>query len=263
MKIVEQTPHRLRLEAEILATIVSLALLGMPNLLLGLGIILISSQLSTLKCQRVEPTQGSCQLVNSSLLGSNETKIPLNQLQSAKVDVSKDSDGDNIYRVVLLTNSGEIPITPGTSDAGEKQKNAARINAFIDNSEEISLHVQQDNHESVYLVGGIFVLVGGGLVFGSLLYREFIVSYTFDKALDLVRLKRQTLFHTKVTELSLREINQVDIKEKTDSDGDKTYSVWLNLKSGEHISLSLQGITDKQNNQKIAECIRQFLNSKA
>ena len=263
MKIVEQTPHRLRLEAEILATIVSLAFLGMPNLLFGLGIILISSPLSTLKCQRVEPTQGSCQLVNSSLLGSNETKIPLNQLQSAKVDVSKDSDGDNNYGVVLLTNSGEIPMGLETFDADETQKNAARINAFINNPEEISLHVQQDDHEFGYLLGGLSGLVGAGLMFGSLLYREFIVSYTFDKALDLVRLKRQTLFHTKVTELSLREINQVDIKEKTDSDGDKTYSVWLNLKSGEHISLSLQGITDKQNNQKIAECIRQFLNPKA
>ena len=263
MKIVEQTPYRLRLEAGILATIVSLAFLGMPNLLFGLCIILIFSPLSTLECQRVEPTQGSCQLVNSSLLGSNETKIPLNQLQSAKVDVSTDSEGDNTYGVVLLTNSGEISMSVGTSDADEKQKNAARINAFINNPEEISLHVQQDNREFGYLLGGISGLIGAGLMFGSLLYREFIVSYTFDKALDLVRLKRQTFLHTKVTELSLREINQVDIKEKTDSDGDKTYSVWLNLKSGEHISLSLQGITDKQNNQKIAECIRQFLNPKA
>lgn len=263
MEIVEQTSHRLRLEAENSAPIMLLGLFGTPFLLIGLGIILISSPLSTLKCQRVEPTQGSCQLVNSSLLGSNETKIPLNQLQSAKVDVSKVSDGDNTYRVVLLTKDGEIPMSLGTSDAGEKQKNAARINAFIDNPEEISLHVQQDDRESVYFLGGICGLVGGGLVFGSLLYGEFIVSYTFDKALDLVKLKRQTLLHTKVTELSLREINQVDIKEKTDSEGDKTYSVWLNLKSGEHISLSLQGITDKQNNQKIAECIRQFLNPKA
>jgi len=263
MKIVEQTPHRLRLEAEILATIVSLALSGMPYLLVGLAIILASGLPDTLKCQRVEPTQGSCHLVNYSLIGSNETKMPLNQLQSAKVNVSKDSDGNNIYQVVLLTNSGEISMSVGTSDADEKQKNAARINAFINNPEEISLHVQQYDHEKfVYIVKGIFGLFGG-LMFGLLLYREFIVSYTFDKALDLVRLKRQTLCRTKVTELSLREINQVDIKEKTDSDGNKTYSVWLNLKSGEHISLSLQGITDKQNNQKIAECIRQFLNPNA
>ncbi|MBD1834885.1 hypothetical protein H6F61_19825 [Cyanobacteria bacterium FACHB-472] len=175
--------------------------------------------------------------------------------------MSKDSDGDNTYRVVLLTNSGEIPLTLGTSDAGEKQKNAARINAFIDNFEEISLHVQQDDRESVYFLGAISGLLGGGLAFGSL-HREFIISCTFDKALGLVRLKRQTLLRTKVTEWRLREINQIDVKEKMDSDGDKMYSVWLNLKSGEHISLSLQGITDKQNNQKIAECICQFLNSK-
>jgi hypothetical protein len=114
-----------------------------------------------------------------------------------------------------------------------------------------------------YLLGGILALVGGGLVFGSLLNAEFLVSCTFDKALGLVRLKQQTLRRTKVTEWRLREINQVEVKEHTDSDRDNTYSVWLNLRSGGHIPVSLQSITDKQGNQKMAECIRQFLNLKA
>jgi hypothetical protein len=177
--------------------------------------------------------------------------------------VNKDSDGDT-YRVVLLTNSREVPFTSvWSSSAGGKQKNADRINAFIGNPGEISLRVQQDDRWFAYPFGGIFALVGGGLVLGSLLNGEFIVSFTFDKTLGLVRLKRQTLRRTKVTEGRLREINQVDVKEETNSDGDKTYSVWLNLRSGEHIPLPLQGITDKQGNQKMAECIRQFLNLKA
>lgn len=263
MKIVEQTPHRLRLQAKNLTTIVRTALFGTPFLLAGLAAILFFGRLSTLKCQRVEPTQGSCQLVNSGLLGSNETKIPLNQLQGAKVDVNEDSNGDT-YRVVLLTNSGEVPFTPvWSSGSGGKQKNADRINAFIGNPEEISLRVQQDDRWFAYPFGGIFALVGGGLVFGSLLYGEFIVSCTFDKALGLMRLKRHTLRCTKVTEWKLQEINQVEVKEHTDSDGDKTYSVWLNLRSGENIPLLLQSITDKQGNQKMAEYIRQFLNLKA
>ncbi|MBD0347275.1 MAG: hypothetical protein ICV63_21120 [Coleofasciculus sp. Co-bin14] len=114
-----------------------------------------------------------------------------------------------------------------------------------------------------YFFGGILALVGAGLVFGSLLNAEFIVSCTFDKALGLVRLKQQTLRRTKVTEWRLREINQVEVKEHTDSYGEKTYSVWLNLSSGGHIPVSLQSITSQEGNQKMAECIRQFLNLKA
>jgi len=110
-----------------------------------------------------------------------------------------------------------------------------------------------------YLLGGIFVLVGGGLVFGSLLNAEFIVSCTFDKALGLVRLKRQTLRRTKVIEWKLREINQVEVKEYTDSDGDKIYSVRLNLSSGGHIPLPLHPSTNKEDIQKMAECFSQFL----
>ncbi len=263
MKIVEQTPNRLRLRANNLNGIVRTALFGTPFLLTGLAVMLFFGRLTSLKCQRVEPTQGSCQLVNSGLLGSDETTIPLNQLQGAKVDVNQDSDGDT-YRVVLLTDGGEVPFTwVWSSGTGGKQKNADRINAFISNPGEISLRVQQDDRWFAYPFGGLFALVGAGLVFGSLLNGEFIVSFTFDKALGLVRLKQQTLRRTKVTEWRLREINQVEVKEHTDSDGDKTYSLTLNLRSGEHIPVPLQSITSQEGNQKMAECIRQFLNLKA
>jgi hypothetical protein len=106
--------------------------------------------------------------VRSRLLGSDETTIPLNQFQGAKVDVIAFSKRD-AYRVVLLTDGGKVPFTTASSGgAEEKQKNADRINAFISNSGKTSLHVQQDDRWLAYPFGGIFVLLGGGVVLGSL-----------------------------------------------------------------------------------------------
>lgn len=144
-------------------------LVGSFFVVAGLGAIMIFGELATLTCQRVQPTQGSCQFVRSRLLGSNETTISLNQLQSAKVDVTVSGKGGGTYSVVLLTDGGEVPFTTASSSgAEEKQENADRINAFIANPGKTSLRVQQDDRWFAYIFGGIFILLGGGVVTGQL-----------------------------------------------------------------------------------------------
>lgn len=168
MKIVEPTPNRLRLQANNLMTAMGTVLFGSIFVVGGLAAMVVFGELATLTCHRVEPTQGSCQFVHSSLLGSDETTIPLNQLQSAKVDVNESHKGDT-YRVVLLTDSGKVPFTTAwSSGAVEKQKNADQINAFIGNPGKASLRVQQDDRWFAYPFGGIFILAGAGVVLGSL-----------------------------------------------------------------------------------------------
>ncbi len=132
------------------------------------GYLCFLGELVTLTCQRVELTQGSWQFVRSRLLGSEERTIPLNQLQSAKVDANESSKGDT-YRVVLLTDGDKVPFTSAwSSGAEEKQKKSDQINAFIGNSGKTSLRVQQDNCWVAYPFGGIFILLGSGVVLGSL-----------------------------------------------------------------------------------------------
>lgn len=134
----------------------------------GLAIMVVFGELATLTCQRVEPTQGRCQFVRSRLLGSQERTIPLNQLQGAKVDVNESSKGDT-YRIVLLTDGGQVLFTTASSSgAEEKQNNADQINAFIGNPGKTSLRVQQDDRWFAYPFGGIFILLGGAGVLGSL-----------------------------------------------------------------------------------------------
>jgi hypothetical protein len=162
MKNVEQTPDPLSLQPNNLMTPIAAILFTSVFVVAGLAIILIFGELTTLTCQRVQPTQGSCQFVRSRLLRSGETTIPLNQLQSAKVDVTASSRRGNSYRVVLLTYGGEVPFTiASSSDAEGKQENVDKINAFIANPGKTSLRVQQDDRWFIYPFGGSFILLGG------------------------------------------------------------------------------------------------------
>jgi len=160
MKNVVLILNRLRLKANKLKIKKGAPLLGSIFVCMGFAVIVFAGELVVLTCQRVELSQGSCQLVHSRLLGSDETKIPLNQLRIAKVDVLKDSDGDS-YRVVLLTDEGEFPFTSSWSGGDIAQQNADQINAFISNPGKKSLRVQQGNRWLIYPFGAIFILFGG------------------------------------------------------------------------------------------------------
>jgi hypothetical protein len=162
MKIVKQTPNRLRRLAYNLLKALYTVLTACLFVLAGLMVMVLGGELATLTCQRVEPTQGSCQLVTSSLLGLDEITIPLNQLQNAKLEQNRDHRGRGNYSVVLLTDDGEIPfISTWNPDVQEKRNKAYLINAFIGNPRETSLHVQQDDRWSAYFFGGLVILCGG------------------------------------------------------------------------------------------------------
>jgi hypothetical protein len=144
----------------------------------------------TLTCQRVQLTEGSCQLVHHHLLGIDKTTMPLSQVKSAKVDVHVFSGGDtneviasghtSTYRVVLLTYTGKIPFNrTWSSGTKEKQENVDQINAFISNPGETSLRVQQGNPWFTYTFAQIFILAGGWAL-GSLCVPEKVEKETIE-----------------------------------------------------------------------------------
>jgi|ERR671932_13858 hypothetical protein len=169
MKIVKPTPNRLRRLAYNLLKALYTVLYGSVFVFFGLVLVILAGEQATLTCQRVEPTQGSCQFVTSGLLGSDETTIPLNRLRNAKLELITDSRGRGGYSVVLLTDDGKVPfISMWNHDVQEKQKKADLINVFIGHPEETYLRVQQDDRWSVYSVGGVCILGGGLVILSSL-----------------------------------------------------------------------------------------------
>lgn len=131
----------------------------------GLFIIVIFGQTSTLMCERVESDQVRCRL-KSGFLGIVFSETEIHHLQSARVEVSKSSD---TYRVMLVSNSGNVPLTSHYSGGGQsdKERMAGRINAFIASPNQPSLEIRTTSW-FVYIGGAVFVLAGLFIVVGGI-----------------------------------------------------------------------------------------------
>ncbi len=258
MKIVEQTPTKIRLKASDLGVPIFLTLLGLPFFLAGLVVILFLGKLTQLECNRLEPTQVACQLTASGILNTRTTNIPVGELQGAEIETSQDSDGDITYRVALITRQGRLPLTDSYS-AGlgtNHQQNTNQINTFLSRADQENLVIQQDDRWFAFIFGGIFMLVGSGIIAGGL-FNQFSSACILDKTSGRLYLDRKNGFRTKRKEYPLHEIKAAKVVENTDSDGDPTYATYLVLRSGEKIPLKLTG--SRNEHSALADTINQFL----
>ena len=130
---------------------------GLPGIML-----LLSAPLTTLQCDRTESVQVVCQLTSSGVLGQYSTTISPGDLQSAQLEESNDSEG-TYYRVVLVTKNGKILLSDISISIGGlplgKREIVDRINAFIGNSQQKSLSVQQNDTWFVYPIGASLVAI--------------------------------------------------------------------------------------------------------
>ena len=256
MHITEQTSTSLKLQCKDNSSRYFLWLLGSPFLLIGLAVMIFLGKLTTLKCDRLEPTQVACELTSAGLAGKKVIPIRLGQLQRADVEVNEDSDGDT-YRVVLVTKTGVIPFTQSySSGEGGKHRNAQLINTFLSNPDQPSLKVQQDDRWFAYPFGGIFALVGGSMIL-STLKQTSQTTYQFDKQANCLSIQEKSWFKTKTRAIQMWDIQSAQVIEDRDSDGDKIYRTQLTLKSGETIPIPILGFSG--NHHRIANTINGFL----
>lgn len=130
------------------------------------------------------------------------------------------------------------------------------------------------------IVGGADpVFVGVVLILGLGFQLLFIVgagfeeekTYSFDKIIGCMTLKRRSIFETKVNHLSLDRISKVVVTEHTTNSSVRVskYSTWhyssisykisLVIKSGKRILLSEGTFLDANTSSYLAECIAEFL----
>lgn len=256
MQITEHTSTVLRLRAKSriaksISNLLLVLLLGFPFLLKGLLMGLLLGRVATLNCDRVGPAQVTCELRSSSLLAGSTS---ITQLQGAEVEGNSYSDDLPTFRVVVITEDGNIPLTRSfTSGVSKKQENVDRINAFVKTSTEPSLRIQEDQR-GFALLGVVCSLVGGGLIFGFLFWK-LPKSCLFDKNSDRVTLIRQNmLFQSDIREERIDAIKVAQI----DSD-ENTYNIRLVLQSGDSIVIGSE-IKDREVASGVAKAINQFLN---
>ena len=251
MRIVKETPTQLNL----LSLPIWLWLFGLIFAGIGLAVITGFGKVVTLNCDRVAPVQSNCQLKSAGLLGISPQERKLEALEGAKVERSTSSDGA-AFRVVLVTNQGEVPFTEYYS-SGEngKQEIATQISTFLGNSQASSLTLQQDDRWFMLMIGGVFVVVGLAV---AVVMGEIIVC-EFNKDSGSLTLKRHSVLGTKVIERRIRDIEDVRIEESHGSDS-STYRVSLVFTMGDRLPLASYYSSGRQSKQAIADHLCQFLN---
>jgi hypothetical protein len=257
LEIIERTPTTLKLEGKRNLVLFSILLGGIPFVIVGLAIIISWAKLTTLKCDRLTPTQVACELTSSSLLEEHITPIPVGEFQGAELKVKESSNGTT-YGVTLLTKKKDIPLSDWRSSSKKvNYKKVKEINDFISNSEQMSLRIQQDDRWFLYPFGGIFALIGSSVIVNTLM-KKLDITCIFDKDADRMYLKRQNIFKKAETrEEILYEIKKAQIVKKTDKEGNKIYNIKLILRSGDEITLLPLDIS--YNPYKITQSINHFL----
>lgn len=105
MRITERTPKTLKLKANRREKLQKWACLmvGGGHLFAGLFASLTTVGVSTLSCDRLEPTQVSCTIIASSVV--NEEVITIRSLQSVRLQIDNGSDGVT-RRIILIGKEG-------------------------------------------------------------------------------------------------------------------------------------------------------------
>lgn len=215
-------------------------LFATPFLGAGLFVMLEVGKVSILQCDRPLPEQISCVLTRQNLLRKNTINLSTGQLKQAELGISRGDDSDT-YRVNLITDEGIIPLNNNYSSGLEsKRNNVNKINQFIQDSSLSNLTVIQDDRWFGYLFGGVFALVGGGLMIFSLTF--FIqTDCVFDKRKKRIFLNKKNLFKTKFKDYKISEIKAIEIVDSRDSDGDVTYYVDVIFINKYHLKLDITG----------------------
>lgn len=272
LKMLEQTPNKLAFRISITffwGVGVFLAGIGLLSLLFTLTL----TPVTTLTCNRTAPSQLSpttlqdtpasamCELVGINWFGGEKSKTFISGLQGATAEtkIKKDSDGKttSVYRVVLHTNGGNVPFIEEYTayDNENRQTLIYQINAYVENSLQASLAVQEDDRLVGYTGFGIGFFF---LLLSLLVAAAFpVVTCILDKELNRMTIKRQKWLSEKVFEYPLSDI--LDVKVEYAGDDSWMYRVTLIMVSGESLPLRYSYTSDFEEKQQIAIYIRRFL----
>ncbi|MDX2216164.1 MAG: tetratricopeptide repeat protein [Oculatellaceae cyanobacterium bins.114] len=253
MKILEQTPDRLVLRHRPLGWWIAGGIFALVGLLITL-----SGEQSTLRCDRIQPTQGTCQLSHKRLLSFSSRTLPLEVIEGATVNVTSIQKTDH-YTVILQTQTETIGWGELSTDRPSTEAIAAQINAFLNNPNETTLLVQQDGRLNLLPGGSLVVVIGVSLIIFATTSK-----CVFDKPKGSVWIHHQRLFHTQTVTCPLDEIERARLSKSTSRSKGKTVHesrIVLVLKSDKLLPLTSSYMANHKSQQHLLEQILVFLAS--
>ncbi len=247
MKTIESTPTTLALRrVPIGIWLFSLIFIGV-----GLGCGMLVGKLAILHCQR-SGAGSQCQFSTRGFIGpASIMTFGVEDLQSAEVQISEDSDDGDTYRVAFQVQGKWIPLTKVYSSGwSSKDATVQSINAFIRNPNQTDLTVRQDDRLFAALFGGIFSLAGMLMI----LFIGQIVTVRLDRATGLVTLRRVGLTGVREGEYLLGDFTDVVLEY-----GRNTCRIALVTRDGGHLPLTTEYSGGIRGKEATAKQIREFL----
>lgn len=252
MKIIEYTSTKLTICA---SRPVKHWIIGMTFTIVGLMAIVGPEQVTTLTCDRVSQNQGSCELVHSSLLFSDDLTIPLENVQEAKIQVNQSAANES-SRIVLVTTNAQIPLmTDYSSDLEQQKMRVNTVNNFLQNRTQQNMILTEDSRLFSYIFGGAFLLAG--LVGSGVVTQEFTCN--FDKSVGCLTLIKKGLLWTRRVKKPISDIIGLQV-DKVKKQQKKNYRISLVLMSGKRIGLTSGNEPNQGETKTLINCLTTFLN---
>ena len=92
-----------------------------------------------------------------------------------------------------------------------------------------------------------------------IIYSNPAIRVSFDKRENSVTIIRRSVMRNETESYPLNEIINIQIKESKDDEGDPIFSVEMKLKRGRSVSLTKTWLRNKEDLQKVADEINDFL----
>jgi hypothetical protein len=244
MKVLEQTPHRLKLQHVPFMHWLSGGIL-LSVCLGGLFyLVAIKSVSASLRCQRALPTQTVCELRQHTSIGGMHTH-KIYDLRSASVIQRSGRKGRKHYHIELFNGVDRIPLLKDSDhNSADQYATVDRINQFIQASEaatQSTLELRQSGRTQALLFGFLGCI---GLGLGVSITLVPATTCTFYKRLNKVVVQHSQWYgRTDVIERPLNQILNVDVEEKRVKRG-KLYRAVLVL-TAERIPLNREYTQEK------------------
>ncbi|WP_227789255.1 MULTISPECIES: hypothetical protein [unclassified Nodularia (in: cyanobacteria)] len=250
MKIVEETPTRLRLQH----LPIRRWLFGGSFFIGCLGFLIyclfFDFATARLTCERPLPSEMNCELRQFSLLGRKQ-RLRIFDIQNAYVKTTRQSRSTH-YHVVILTSVGERDLISGQS-YGKNQQDSQLINNYI-NSGQRFLLLEQNQRQSM-LFKNLCLLIG--MAIGAFELTAPVSNCIFYKSLNQVFIERKSLRVQKIIEEPLEKILRLEIQDKQFKYG-RQYRAVIVLQSYEEIPINPE-YTDEKNVYSTVARIKSFL----
>lgn len=258
MNILEKTANVLKLRDRDW-NLLGLSLLGVPFICVGLIIGFAVGNVTTLTCQRSSlqtPNKMLCQRTIAGLLGT-ETLMIREPLMRAIV---RTTYGTGV--VIFISKLPELELANHRTNVGPKHEEIAyQINSFIQNHQQTSLRVQQDDRLEG-LLGALMFLLPGFAVIAQGITIPMETFCDFDKSLNRILIRKGYPFRGIVAiQLHLSDLRSINVVRSSWATKSPAYELQLHLNTDRPLVISSLH-TDRGELQAIANEINQFLSDR-